>query len=147
MCQNPSDDTFTDFLAHLQVSLQLLDLLKGLLRGAFHVLCLQCGKFARLPDVPLGIPVPHDLPDLLQVVNVLQIEKRSWSVRRETTTLRWSLRRSLTFSSSCTGLKCGSSILKNAIPSMMLFSSFIRVSSSLRRRATSSKALSHSMAL
>lgn len=60
---------------NLQLSLQLLDLLEGLLRGALHVLCLQCGKEAGLPDVPLGIPVPHDLPDLLQVVNVLQAEE------------------------------------------------------------------------
>lgn len=69
--------------AHLQLSLQLLDLLEGLLSGALHVLRLQSGKFARLPDVPLGIPVPHDLPDLLQVVNVLQAAERSPPVRSE----------------------------------------------------------------
>lgn len=63
--------------ANLQFSLQLLDLLEGLLRSALHVLRLQRGKEAGLPDVPLGIPVPHDLPDLLQVVNVLQAEEKT----------------------------------------------------------------------
>lgn len=66
--------------ANLQLSLQLLDLLEGLLCGALHVLCLQRGKVALLPDVPLGVPVPHDLPDLLQVVDVLQAEEKACSV-------------------------------------------------------------------
>lgn len=51
--------------------MEFVEFFKHVLHRVLHALCLQLGKLANLPDVPDGIPVLCDLPDLLQVVYVL----------------------------------------------------------------------------
>lgn len=56
---------------NLYFSLEFVEFFEHILRCALHAVHLQGSKLTLLPDVPVGMPVLCDLPDLLQVVYVL----------------------------------------------------------------------------
>ena len=69
-------------LTHLDLTSELVELLEHGLGLQAHVLGLQAGKPANLPRVPRHLPLLGQLPDLLQVVQVLRGEG-GWGTQGE----------------------------------------------------------------
>ena len=60
---------------HLDLSVELVELLEHALGLQCHVVRLQRGKRAHLPAIPRHLPLLSQLPYLLQVVQILRHEE------------------------------------------------------------------------
>lgn len=124
-----------------------MEFFKHVLCGSLQALCLQCTKLASLPDIPVAVPFLCDIPDLLQLVQVLQTTKHNLlssnvTVLHQCYVNILSLVLVHTFSRVRMLMEGACSILKNLSPSRLVLSSCFRVSSWLRCSAICFKAKS-----